>query len=258
MKKILISLVAIVAVGAAAIGGTIAFYNDTEVSTGNVFTAGTIDLTVDSKGAVYNSDSLEGWEPVNLTDEEFFNFDDIKPADRGWRNLSLHVGDNDAWACLLVTNKVNDENTPIDPELIAGDTTDNGIYDGELAQNIEVFVWQDNNGDGVYKAADDVALTDLDGVTLDTLNNVTVADSDTGLPLTNTQTREIYIAWCAGDQTVDGANGTIACDGGGMGDVVQTDKFSADMTVYAVQVRNNTDFKCSEVKLDNKSGLKIN
>ncbi len=246
MKKILISLVAIVVVGAAAIGGTIAFYNDTEVSAGNVFTAGTIDLTVDSSGAVYNDGTVAGssWDAKNLDGEEFFNFDDIKPADRGSRNISLHVGDNDAWACLLVTNQVNDENTIINPEAIALDTT-SGPQGGELAQNTDVLVWQDNDNSGSYTNGDD----ELYNGALSGLNNITVSDSITGSPLTNAQTREIYIAWCAGDQTVDGANGTIACDGGGMGDVVQTDKFSADMTVYAVQVRNNTDFKCSEVQL---------
>jgi predicted ribosomally synthesized peptide with SipW-like signal peptide len=252
MKKIIISLVAIVAVGAAAVGGTIAFYNDTETSAANVFTAGTIDITVDSSGAVYNDGTLNGsnWDATDLTDEKFFNFDDIKPADRGNRNISLHVGDNDAWACLLVTNKVNDENTIIDPETIAGDTTNNP-NGGELGQNIEVFVWQDNNSNGTYESASDDALTAENGVTLDTLGNIKVADSTFGTPLTNGNTRQVYVAWCAGDQTVDGSNGTIACDGGGMGDVVQTDKFSADITAYAVQVRHNSDFKCSDVQLLN-------
>jgi len=248
MKKILVSLAAIVAVGALAVGGTIAFYNDSELSSGNVFTAGTIDFTVDSKGAIYNDGTVAGssWEAKDLTDEKFFSFDDIKPADRGSRHLSLHVGENDGWACLLVANKINDENTPIDPELIAGDTTDNGIQDGELAQNTEVFVWQDNNSDGLYNAGDD-ALTAEDGETLYSLSDVVIADSTYGTPLTNASTRQVYIAWCAGDQTVDKSAGTITCDGGGMGDKAQTDKFSADMIAYAVQVRNNADFKCSDV-----------
>ena len=109
-----------------------------------------------------------------------------------------------------------------------------------------MFVWQDNDGDGLYNAGDD-ALTAEDGVTLDTLDSVVVADSTVGTPLTKDQTREVYIAWCAGDQTVNKSAGTIACDGGGMSDVAQTDKFSADMTVYAVQTRNNEDFECGQV-----------
>jgi len=48
MKKILISLSIIGAVAAIAVGGTIAYFSDTETSTGNTFTAGTLDLTVDA------------------------------------------------------------------------------------------------------------------------------------------------------------------------------------------------------------------
>ncbi len=58
MKKILISLSIIGIVAGVVVGGTIAFFNDTETSTGNVFTAGTIDLTIDSNGSSYNGQSL--------------------------------------------------------------------------------------------------------------------------------------------------------------------------------------------------------
>lgn len=53
MKKILLSLIAITAVGAIAFAGTRAFFSDTETSKDNVFTAGAIDLKVDSE-AHYN------------------------------------------------------------------------------------------------------------------------------------------------------------------------------------------------------------
>jgi len=46
-KKILISLAIIGAVAAVAVGGTVAYFSDTETSTGNLFTAGTIDIRVD-------------------------------------------------------------------------------------------------------------------------------------------------------------------------------------------------------------------
>jgi predicted ribosomally synthesized peptide with SipW-like signal peptide len=54
MKKILISLSIIGVVGAAVIGFTIAYFNDTETSTGNIFVAGTMDLKVDHKYAMYD------------------------------------------------------------------------------------------------------------------------------------------------------------------------------------------------------------
>ena len=49
MKKILLSMSMIAVVAVVAIGATGAFFSDTETSTGNTFTAGAIDLTVDSE-----------------------------------------------------------------------------------------------------------------------------------------------------------------------------------------------------------------
>ncbi len=53
-KKILVSSLVIGVVALAAIGGTIAYFSDKEVSTGNVMVAGTIDLKVDHKYQTYN------------------------------------------------------------------------------------------------------------------------------------------------------------------------------------------------------------
>lgn len=53
MKRIILSSLIIVFVSAMVIGGTTAFFNDTETSSGNVFTTGGIDLKVDST-AHYN------------------------------------------------------------------------------------------------------------------------------------------------------------------------------------------------------------
>jgi len=49
-KKILISLSVIGAVAAIAIGGTVAYFTDTETSKGNTFTAGTLDLSIPEPG----------------------------------------------------------------------------------------------------------------------------------------------------------------------------------------------------------------
>lgn len=53
-KKVLVSMLTIGVVAAAAIGGTIAYFSDREVSTGNVMVAGTIDLKVDHRLQSYN------------------------------------------------------------------------------------------------------------------------------------------------------------------------------------------------------------
>jgi len=58
-KKIIISLGIIGIVAAAVIGGTIAYFNDTETSSGNIFVAGSIDLKVDHLAQTYNGDDCE-------------------------------------------------------------------------------------------------------------------------------------------------------------------------------------------------------
>ena len=58
-KKIIISLGIIGVVTAVVIGGTIAYFNDTETSTGNIFVAGSIDLKVDHLAQTYNGDDCE-------------------------------------------------------------------------------------------------------------------------------------------------------------------------------------------------------
>jgi predicted ribosomally synthesized peptide with SipW-like signal peptide len=103
-KKIIISLSVIAAVAAVVIGGTISYFSDTETSTGNTFTAGSIDLKVDSTQhynnavCVNNAWALEPnktadtpqypvigsacdgtWVAADLGAQKFFNFADIKP-----------------------------------------------------------------------------------------------------------------------------------------------------------------------------------
>lgn len=53
MKRIFLSLLVIVVAAAVSVGGTVAFFSDTETSGGNTFTAGGLDLRIDSE-AHYN------------------------------------------------------------------------------------------------------------------------------------------------------------------------------------------------------------
>src|SRR3989344_1649540 len=64
MKKILLSLGSLVAVTAVVAGGTFAFYNDTETSRDNIFTAGSIDLKVDHTKMTYNGEECESGDCV--------------------------------------------------------------------------------------------------------------------------------------------------------------------------------------------------
>ncbi len=57
MKKIIFSLAIILAVSGVVIGITTAYFSDTETSTGNIFTAGELDLQVDHTYAMYNGEA---------------------------------------------------------------------------------------------------------------------------------------------------------------------------------------------------------
>ena len=81
MKKILISLSIIGAVAAIAISATTAYFSDTETSSGNTFTAGTIDIAVNGQNP---------WEI-----QEPFVFADMKPSQVEYSNFTINnVGTN--------------------------------------------------------------------------------------------------------------------------------------------------------------------
>jgi len=172
MKKILLSVLSVGVVGAVAFGATQAFFSDTETSTGNTFTAGEIDLTVDSTahyaGMICNTDHvwqdeennsvtqndtsgistrpellgqacLGSWTATNLDTHSFFNYSDVKPGDEGENTLSLHVTSNESWACAQIGNIVDAENTLTEPELDLNDTN----ATGELSENLYFTAWLD-------------------------------------------------------------------------------------------------------------------
>jgi predicted ribosomally synthesized peptide with SipW-like signal peptide len=175
-RKILLSLGMIVFVAALSWGATGAFFSDSESSTGNTFTAGAIDLTVDSQQH-YNKmvctevdDNIFLWQPeanfvpgpnhypapgmpcdgtwdmTNLgPTHKFFNFGDVKPGDEGENTISLHIDSNPAWACADVSLTKNDDVSTVDPETDAGDVAEdvNNMFDGELAQNLWFVAWPD-------------------------------------------------------------------------------------------------------------------
>jgi len=187
------------------------------------------------------------WQSQDLTgDEQFFNFGDIKPADEGTNLISLHVTSNDAFVCLIPDNVIDDENVVVDPEIPAGDDNQVGIPNGELSDQIEFFGWDDDS-DGVYEDGEEVLIPA--GTSLNDIQTEMIEMS-----LSTSGTGYIGLAWCAGTQTgpqVTGEDVALDCDGDGMTNIVQTDKAMADLVAYAVQQRNNEDFDCEAVDLEN-------
>jgi len=255
MKKVLLSLLTVAAVGTLAFGASRAFFSDTEKSVGNSFTAGAIDLTIDSTCSyngqpLLNSPKCGTWvlKDLNLTSDKFFNFTDIKPGDWGENTISMHVTSNDAWACLTIDNMHNDGNGLTEPEIAANDLAD-GVNEGELAQNLYFTAWADD-GDNIWEAGEPLLFTNKLGPASDVLNSKTyaLADSTIGNPILGGTTRNIGLEWCFGTMTVDEATHTIACDGSNAGNGTQTDSLTADVTFYVVQARNNPTFVCSSLE----------
>lgn len=170
--------------------------------------------------------------------DHFFVFDDIKPGDWGTNLISLHSYENDAWACLVAHDGESDEGGVQESELPDNDE------EGELQDYINFFAWVDD-GDGEYESGE----TQLGVSTLGDLGAIASFDSKTGEYLTGTSTEYIGLAWCAGDISLNESD-EIVCDGNGMANDAQTDSFTASLTAYAEQWRNNSNFDCGNVILE--------
>ena len=245
MKKIIISLSIIAAVAAIAIGGTVAYFSDTETSTGNTFTAGAIDLTIDSN-ATYNGDPVSaatwGLKDLIPTADKFFDFSDVKPGDQGENTIGLHVVSNDAYACLYISPLVNNDNSCTEPELAAegGLTCGTDPNAGELAQNVQFFAWGDTDGDNIWEENEMPLFSNIKGPASDVLNGKTY---NLGT-IAGGATKYLGVQWCAGDMTVDLTNRTITCGGTAMGNNCQSDSMVGSIAFYVEQQRNNPGFVC--------------
>jgi predicted ribosomally synthesized peptide with SipW-like signal peptide len=271
--RILLSFAVLaVALGALSLGGTGAFFSDTESSRGNVFNAGDIDLKVDNE-SYYNGvlNASTTWQAKDLTIEKFFDFNDVKPADYGEDTISLHINTNDSYLCADVTLTSNDDNGINEPESEVDDTDGSG--NGELAQAVN-FLWWGDDGDNVLES-DETVISEgsIGALPLNQPRSVTLADSVENIwtgepgPVVGDTTYYIGKAWCFGDiagaplpqddydSPADDNNdndtsgepedGGIHCNGAMLGNETQTDSLTADVTFSAVQSRNNATFRCA-------------
>lgn len=257
-KKILMSLSVIAAAAAAVVGGTGAFFSDTETSTGNTFTAGAIDLKVDSKQKYNGNECVDvdqtagvnyqwvgnaaypkagtpctgAWELTDLgPTNQFFKFDDVKPGDNGSNSISLHVINNDAWVCATVSNLTDLDNTLTEPEDADVDEIDN-LTSGELKEKMVVTIWSDNGqgggvaGDNVQNGTEPTLYTGQAQA-----GTWALYDSTTGTgPLLGSTTGYVGVKWDL----------PLAVD-----NEVQTDSMGADISFNVVQSRNNASYRCN-------------
>jgi predicted ribosomally synthesized peptide with SipW-like signal peptide len=273
MKKILLSITSIIFAGAILAGGTGAFFNSQNTSTGNTFATGIIDLKVDNESYVTNDvgklvfSPSTSWALSGLAGKLFFNFPDIKPGDVGEDTISLHVANNNAWACMNITLTGTPENGQSEPEALVDTTT--GINDGELQHELYFAFWADD-GDNVYETNEKLF---KQGLVKNLFNGESwaLSDSQSNIwspppwPIQAGATKYIAKAWCFGVMgktpiTQDGlgktgSNGPLArgtgftCDGRPLGNILQSDGIIADVAFTVVQSRNNPDFICGKDEL---------
>lgn len=262
MKKILLSILSIGIVAVVAVYASQAFFSDVETSTGNTFTAGAIDLKIDNEswyfgpGEVLVKRADLSWDLDDLTGHLFFNYSDIKPGDWGEDTISIHVHDNDAYACAYIDITKNDDMSSTEPELEAGDQEEDpdNIMDGELAQELNFFFWLDD-GDNVYETGE---LSLMDGPASGGLGGVLSYNlrhpGTVGGVLVGGETYYIGKVWCFGDLSVtevaqdttgpEQRHSGITCIGSSVTNLSQTDNMMLDMSFYAEQARHNTQFTC--------------
>ena len=280
-KKIVSSLITMGAAGALLIGATFAFFTDNETSTGNTFTAGGLDLKVDSEshyagltcdGEVWDEDEegqstrpdLVGdpcdgtWTETDLGPQhKFFNLSDIKPGDTGENTISLHVVNNDAWGRLVIDNDQDLENTFLQSELDSGNDPD-GVASGELQENLLFRIWLDQGNVDGFQCSDGAEVAKCiddpqEGDNIQQGNEPTLVSQ--GTLDAGGETLNIWEGLAAVFVSQGASNGIVA-DGrmvesityyfgidwelpGDVGNEVQTDSLSADMTFEVEQHRNN-------------------
>ncbi len=163
-KKILASIFVIGVLAFAMGWGTYSWFSDTETSSGNTFTAGTIDLKVDGKD-----------DPLGA----YFNIGNVKPGDSGSKTIALkNDGTIGGTAKIHIKNVANTEGTNPEPET---DTAE----PGDLGKYLVLKIWYDAEGDGFE--ADDLIVTDE----VNDLNSVSTTLGSLGAGLT----RNVKIDW---------------------------------------------------------------
>lgn len=133
MKKILLSLLTIALVSAVAVGATRAWFFDSEASTENSFTAGTLDLVLGAGNPI----------PFSATN--------VVPGQDGNGKVTLtNSGSINADLDVKITNFVQAENGLNEPELSAGDY-ENG---GDLWISFGMVGYLDVNQNSVFDSGD--------------------------------------------------------------------------------------------------------
>jgi predicted ribosomally synthesized peptide with SipW-like signal peptide len=174
------------------IGGSVyAYFSDTETSTGNTFTAGTVDLNLDGGN----------------TNVVKFTVGDVKPGDNGTGTWTVtNAGSIDGYLDLENVSVTEGTGATTDPELVDepthADTTQLGNY-------LMVHIFVDTNDNGSW----DTGEADIFGTNASPAAINTIAGSyDLSLSLTQGSTDYITLVWSvpiSADNRIQGDNVTL-------------------------------------------------
>ena len=174
MKTIVLSLMTIVLVCALIGGGVYAYFSDTETSTGNTFTAGTLDLNLDGGN----------------TNVVKFTVAAVAPGDSGNGTWTIdNVGTLDGYLDLESTSVTEDIGTTTDPELVDepthADTT-------QLGDNLLAHMFIDTNGNSAWDSGEtDILGTNASPVAINTI----AGNYPLNLSLASGNTTYITLVW---------------------------------------------------------------
>jgi len=237
MKRILISLSIIGIVAAIGIGGTIAYYHDTETSTGNTFTAGSIDLKVD----LQCENGVCGFPLKDLTGDHFFSECDIKPGDSGEVTISFHVYDNNAWGRIGLADVHDWEYGCTEPEEEYPDPTCDSPGDGlgELSQYLTFTIWLDEGSVEGWQCPENKPCE------VDSEEGNNVLDEGETILAEDIPASQLIDGWYVLPQEIIGSNTYYVGVKWELpftaGNIVQSDSLQASIVMQVVQSKSNPD-----------------
>jgi spore coat-associated protein N len=190
MKKILISLMTVVAVTALVGGGIYAYFNDLETSNGNTFTAGTLDLNLDGGN-------------INVVK---FTVNDVKPGDSNGGTWTVtNVGNIAGYLDLEGCSVTESIGSTTDPEL----ADEGGSDTAQLGNYLMVHIFVDANNNGSWDTGEtDILGTNAAPVAVNTMP----ASYDLNLSLAGGGTNYITLRWsvpAATDNRIQGDSVTL-------------------------------------------------
>ncbi len=192
MKKIISSLIVVIAVSALTISTTRAYFSDTETSSGNRITAGTLDLDLSGKNeanALFPDTGI-------LPDETASGTWTVRNAGSVTGYLDLHN-----------ISKSSDENGCTEPESSAGDATCTDPEAGELLNLLNIHLFVDTDNDGVYDDGTDATI-------FNGLANDLAANYDQNLSLAADETKYItmVVNWPSSQNDIKAQSDTFNFD----------------------------------------------